>query len=121
MDYMPPGRVVRICDERFPRFVIRDGLGQFWARDHWSDKPSEAVLFYHEIAATEERNRCCLGGGVADTFTANVVVTVHARRWSERELAAHLRRHRKFFIGGPHDKEGLLMEILPDTLKRIEP
>ena len=48
-------------------------------------------------------------------------MTVHARRWSEQELAAHLRRHRKFFIGGPHGKEGLLMEIMHKTLKKIKP
>ena len=123
MDYLPPGRVVKIGDDRYPRFCIRDSLGQFWAGEQrrWRDKPSEAVLFYREIDATEERNRFCLGGDVADTFSVTAIVTVHARRWSAKELVRHLRRHRQFFIGGPGNKEGLLLEIVPDTLKKVEP
>ncbi len=120
MEYLPPGYVQRIGDERFRRFVIRDGLGQYWARDRWSDKPADAVLFYRELDAMEARNRYCLGDE-ADTFTATVVVAVHARRWSVKELARHLKRHRKFFIGGPAEKEGLLLEIVSDTLKKVEP
>ena len=48
MDYMPPGYIQRVGDERFPRFVIRDGVGQCWAGEErrWRDKPSEAVLFH---------------------------------------------------------------------------
>jgi hypothetical protein len=68
-----------------------------------------------------ERNRHCLGGDVADTYAITVLVTVHARRWSEKELARFLKRHMGFFIKGPAGKEGVLMEIVPDTLKRIEP
>ncbi len=124
MDYMPPGYIQRIGDERFPRWVIRDVLGQWWAGEgrRWREKPSEAVLFHTEIAATEERNRHCLGDE-ADTFTATVtvVVAVHARRWSKKQLARHLKRHRKFFIGGPAGREGILLEILPDTLKKVKP
>jgi hypothetical protein len=66
----------------------------------------------------EARNRYCLGDE-ADTFTATVVVTVHARRWSAEELARFLKRHRTFAIGGPAGKEGLLLEIVPDTLKKV--
>jgi hypothetical protein len=122
MDYLPPGRVVRIGDERFPRFVIRDGLGQYWARDHWSDAPGEAVLFSRETDAMEARNSHCLGGDQADTFTVTMtaVVTVHAHRWSKNQLARFLKRHRQFCIGGPPDKEGILLEILPGTLKKVE-
>ena len=121
MEYLPPGRVVKVVgDERFPRYVIVDGLGQYWARDRWSNKVGEAVLFYRELDATEARNRHCLGGDEADTFTVMVVLTVHARRWSVQELARHLKRHRQFFIGGPAGKEGLLMELVPDTLKKVE-
>jgi hypothetical protein len=123
MDYLPPGHVVKIGDERFPRFVILDSLGQYWSGEErrWRGKPSEAVLFHTEIAAIEERNRHCLGGDVADTFTATVVVTVHARRWSKRELARHLRRHRKLFVGGPAGQEGILLEIVCNTLRKVKP
>ena len=122
-DYMPPGRVVKIGHDRYPRFCIRDSLGRFWSGEErrWSDVPSAALLFHTEVSATEERNRCCLGGDEADTFTVTVVLTVHARRWSLKELARHLKRHQRFFIGGPAGKEGLLMEVLYKTLKKIEP
>jgi hypothetical protein len=123
VDYLAPGYIQRTGDERFPRFVIRDGLGQYWAGEErrWQDKPTDAVLFYSEIDATETRNRHCLGGDEADTFAVTLLVTVHARRWSEEELARHLKRHRKFFLKGLAGKEGLLLEIVPDTLTRIEP
>ena len=120
MDYLPPGYIQRIGDERFPRFVIRDGLGQYFARDRWSDKPADAVLFYRELDAVKARNCHCLGGDEADTFTVSVVVAVHARRWSAEELARFLERHREFYIGGPAGKEGLLLEIVPDTLKKVD-
>ncbi len=120
MDYLPPGHIQRIGDKRFPRYIIRDGLGQYWARDRWSDKPGDAVLFHRELDAVKVRNRYCLGDDEADTFTVSVVLAVHARRWSAEELTRHLKRHRKFFIGGPAGKEGLLLEIVPDTLKKVD-
>jgi hypothetical protein len=121
MDYLPPGRVVRVCDPRWQRYIIRDSLGQYWAGGHWSHIPTDAVLFCREIDAMEVRNRHCLGGDTADTFTATVVLTVHAGRWSEEALVAHLKRHQKFCVGGPPAKGGLLLEILPGTLRRTEP
>jgi hypothetical protein len=121
MDYAPPGRVVRVCDPRWSRWIIKDGSGKYWAGENqWRDEPSEATLFCREIDAMEARNRHCLGD-VADTFTATVVVTVHAGRWTVEELADHLSRHRKFCAGGSPGKGGLLLEILPGTLRRPEP
>ena len=83
MDYLPPGFIQRIGDERFPRWVIRDGLGQYWARNHWSDKVGEAVLFYRELDAVKVRHRHCLGSDEVDVFTATAVVTVD-RCWSKK-------------------------------------
>ena len=119
MDYMPPGRVVKIGDERFPRYAIQDCLGQYWARDCWSARPSDAVLFYRELDAIAERNRHCLGDA-GDTFTVTVSIVTHAGRWSAKELAAFLERHRRFCTGGPVGKEGLLLEIIIDSLKKVE-
>jgi len=122
MDYLPPGRVVRVCDSRWSRFIIRDGRGLFWAgKNRWSGKAAEAVLFYTEVDAIEERNRCCLGGDVAETFVATIVVTAHAACWTVEELVAWLKRHRKFCIAGYGGRKGLLLEILPHTLRRVEP
>ncbi len=123
MDYLPPGYIQCIGSRRFPRFVIRDGLGQYWtgAERRWSDKPADAILFCREIDAMEERNRCCLGGDVADTYALTMLVTVHARRWSTKELARYLKRHRKLYLKGLAGKEGILLEIVPDTLRKVEP
>ena len=49
-----------------------------------------------------------------------VVVAVHARRWSKKELAAHLKRHRRFFIGGPPRQEGVAPGDHADTLKKVK-
>jgi hypothetical protein len=67
----------------------------------------------------ETRNRHCLGGDVADTFTAKVRVSVHTGSWSTRDLAAHLKRHRRFCVGGSAGRGGLLLEIVPSTLKKV--
>ena len=102
-------------------YFIRDCLDRFWAGEgRWSDKPSEAMLFCRETRRGEAKNRYCLGDDKADTFTVRVVVTVHAATLVEEELASFLGRHREFFIGGPPGKEGLLLEIVPDTLRKVE-
>ena len=122
MDYTPPGRVVRVCESRWDRFVIRDRGGLFWTgKNRWSRKAADATLFYTEVDAIEERNRCCLGGDVADTFTVTAVVTAHAGRWSADELAAYLKKHRKLSIVGHGGRKGLLLELLSDTLRKVEP
>jgi hypothetical protein len=120
---MPPGYVQKIDDDKFPRYVIRDGVGQWWAgaERRWKSKPSEAVLFTTEVAAMEERNRCGLLGDPADTFRGVVIVSVHANRWTKEEIASHLKWHHEFHIEGYGDKEGLLLEILLDTLRKVEP
>jgi hypothetical protein len=122
MNYLPPGRVVKVGDHRWKRFVIRDCLDQFWAGEgRWSKEPSEALLFNREIDAAKQKNRFCLGGEEADTFTATIVITVHPKRWSRKALVAFLKRHREFCIGGPPGKEGLLLEIVSDTLRKAKP
>jgi hypothetical protein len=50
-----------------------------------------------------------------------MLVTVHARRWSPKELARYLKRHRKLYLKGPAKNEGILLEIVPDTLRKVEP
>lgn len=121
MDYLPPGRVEKVGDHRWMRYVIRDCLDKFWAGEgRWTGDPSEAVLFGREIDAVRQKHHYCLGD-TADTFTATVVITVHAGRWTRKALVAFLRRHREFYIGGPAGKKGLLLEIVPDTLRKARP
>ena len=97
----------------------RTGTGR--ARGSGATSPPEALLFCREIDAAKQKNRWCLGGDPADTFTATIVVTVHPGRWSRRSLPRFLSRHREFFRGGPPGKEGLLLEIVPDTLRKTKP
>ena len=122
MDYLPPGRVVRVSNVPFVRFVIKDGLGQHWTGEgrRWSDSVSDAALFCRELDAIVVRNRHCLGGDVGDTFRATVSIVTHAGRWSRKQLARFLRRHRELFIGGPAGKEGLLLEIIVDTVRKVK-
>ena len=41
MDYLPPGRVVKVGDKRFPRWVVKDAENRYWAGEgRWSDEPS---------------------------------------------------------------------------------
>jgi hypothetical protein len=121
LDYLPPGRVVKVCDPRWGRWLIMDGLSQYFAGNgRWSDNPSDAVLYCRELDAIAERNRCCLGDA-GETFVAQIAIVTHAGRWSRKTLANFLKRHREFFIGGPAGKEGLLLEIVPDSLKKVEP
>jgi hypothetical protein len=119
MDYLPPGRVVKVCDPRWSRWVIKDGLGQYWRGEQrrWSDNAADALLFHRELEAIAERNRHCLGGDIGDTFTAHIAIVTHAGHWTRKRLAAFLARHREFFIAG----RGLLLEIVPDSLRKIEP
>ena len=121
MDYMPPGRIVKVCDPRWSRWVIKDGVGQYLTADsRWTDDPAKAVLFCYEIDAVEERNRHCLGGEEMNTYGVSLLVTVDARRWSHEELVRYLKRHRKHFLHGPAGKEGILLEIIWNTLKKVE-
>lgn len=120
MDFMPDGFIEKTDNERY---VIRDGVGQWWAgkERRWRATPSEAILFDAEMAALEERNRYCLGDEAdALRFEIVAVLTVYARCWSLTELARHLEQHRKLYISGPPGKEGVLLELLPDTLKKVE-
>jgi hypothetical protein len=121
VDYDPPGRVQKFGGKRFPRWVIRDHRGQYWAGEgKWSKTPDGALLFSRRIDAMTVRDRHCVGGDVGETFTVQVAVSVHAGRWSLKDLAAHLERHRRFCVGGSGGRGGLLLEIMPDTLRKVE-
>ena len=122
MDYMPPGRVVKVCDPRWPRYRITDSLGQFLTTGkHWTDDPAKAALFCRELDALAVCNHHGLGGYQADTFHVSVVLTVTAGRWTRKELLRRLKRHRLFCASGPSGKDGLLLEILPKTLRKVKP
>ena len=120
MDFMPPSRVVKVSDPRWSRFVIRDSIGQYWANERWSDNPSDAVLFHRETDAIEARNRLGFSGDAADTFVTTIVLSTHHGEWTAEELTAYLQRHRRSFMKGPTGKKGILLEIVPDGVKKME-
>ncbi len=122
MDYLPPGFIVKVGDPRWRRWAIQDGTAQWWCGEQrrWRDNPSDALLFCTEMDATAERNRHCLGDA-GDTFAVTVSIVTYAGRWSRKALAVFLKRHREFFVKGPAGKEGMLLEILPRTLRKVKP
>ena len=120
-NFTPPAQVVKVSDPRWSRFIIRDADGRYWANARWSSNPSEAVLFHLETNAIEVRNRLGFGGDLADTFTTTVVLSTHHGDWNAEELVAYLQRHRRSFLKGPTGKKGILLEIVPNALKKVEP
>ena len=120
MDFMPSSRVVRVSDARWSRFLIRDAHGQYFAQNHWSNSPSDAVLFHREVDAIEARNRLGFTGDAADTFMATIVLTVHQDKWTVEELVAYMKRHRQSSLRGAVGKRGILLEILPDGIRKVE-
>jgi hypothetical protein len=120
-DHLPPVFVRRIGDQ-YPRYLLQDSTDLFWAGDLcWTNHPSCAVLFYSEVDAIEARNRLALGGDAGDTFAATILVTTHVGEWTAEELISYMRKHRKSFLRGPRGKRGILLEIVPDVLKKVEP
>ena len=111
MDYKPPGRVHNGSAEEAvsPAGSSVTGRGRYWAGAGTLERlarRSQFLFLPPEVDAMEARNRRCLGGDVADTFSVMVVVAVGGGRWSKRELARHLEKHRRFCIGGKAGRRG---------------
>lgn len=122
MDHLPPTYIRRIGDFRWHRYIVRDSRGKYWAGGmEWSDNRADATLFASSLAAIAKLNHCCLNGDAAATFTTTVVMSVHAGRWTTDELVAHLQKHKQFCVGGPADKGGILLEIVVEEVKKVEP
>ena len=119
MDFMPPAHIVKVSDPRWSRWIIKDGIGQYWAGEHrWSDKPAAAILFSRAKDALATIERCGLGDGMGNKFTVTVVVT--ANGWTVGELATFLHEHSEFSLRDSAVDEELLFEIVPETLKRAD-
>ena len=119
-DHLPPVFVRRVGD-RYRRYLLQDSTDLFWTGGGWTNHPSAAVLFYREVDALATRNRLGLGGDLADSFSATILVTTHRGEWTAEELVSYLQRHRKSFLRGPRGKNGILLEIVPDALRKVEP
>jgi hypothetical protein len=111
---------VRRIGNGWIRWVLRDAIGQSWTGTGWTGERSEALLFHSELDAIEARNRLGFRGDAADTFVAHVVLTVHRGKWTAEELRAYLKRHRRSWLRGSGGRLGILLELLPDGLKKVE-
>ena len=121
MDYMPPAYIQRIGDPRWARYVVKDGVGQYFTGSGWSDNPSQAVLFYSEADALAARIRHCSAGDfVRDTFVAGIVVVVASDQWTTEELVEHLKRYGKFTLRKSREQRGVVVEFVWDDLRRVE-
>lgn len=119
MDYMPPAFIVKVGDPRWSRYIIRDGLLQYWAgEERWSNKPSDAALFYRHADAATAINHSGLDCGMAAKFTVTVVGT--ARLLMFDELRAFFQEHSELSLKDPITDEELRLEIMPDTLKPVD-
>jgi len=122
VDYMPPAYVQKVCDARWARYVVKDGIGQYFTGSGWSENPSEAVLYYTEGDALAARIRYCSPGDlVRDTFVASiVVVTVGKGEWTPQELATYLRRRGRFFLQHASELKAIAVEVIVDDLKHVK-
>jgi hypothetical protein len=118
MEFMPPAYVEKV-GTRFPRFVMRDGAGQYFTLDgQWSENPGEAALFYSEADAISEMNRYAGGEHVRDTFTLKLVVTTDRDAWTADELAKHLAYFGEFHVRKNDESRGVVIEVRWNDLRK---
>lgn len=120
MNFTPPAYAERIGDPRFPRFVGRDGSGQYWTGSGWSDQPSEAALYCTEADAIAAWSRYSDGILTRDTYTLKVVVTTDRDAWSLEELATHLAYFGEFHLRKNGDSRGVVVEVHWRDLHKTE-
>jgi len=121
MEYMPPTHIQRIGAPRFPRFICRDGVGQYFTPNgQWSENPGEAALFYSEADAIAAKNRYSDGIVVRDTYTLKLVVTTDHDAWTVEELAKHLTYFGEFYVRTNNEPRGVAIEVHWNDLRKTE-
>ena len=106
---------------QFPRFVMRDGAGQYFTPSgHWSENASEAALFYSEADAIAAKNRYEDGIQVRDTYTLRIVVTTDRDAWTVEELAKHLAFVGEFHLRKSDEPRGVVIEVHWNDLRKVE-
>ena len=120
-DHMAPVRVQQVGVPGVTRYVLRDGLGQYFTGSGWAGEPSQAALYYRAAEAIEARNRHYLDGGQPeDLFTATVRVRAVKGDWTPDELAAHLQHWGKFIVRPSGEQRGIVVEIEWGGLTKAE-
>ena len=120
MEYMPPAYGEKIGTQ-FPRFVMRDGAGQYLTPSgHWSENLSEAALFYSEADAIAAKNRYEDGEHVRDTYTLKLVVITDRDAWTVEELVTHLTYFSELHVRTNNEPRGVVIEVHWDDLRKTE-
>lgn len=117
---IPQVYVMQVGDPRWSRYVIVDLDGRYWSRNGWTGIRGDADLFGNEEDALAARNRHCTEGEETETYTATVVVTVTKGQWTEDELRRYLRYRGKFYRQHASELKAIIVEVVPDDLKRVE-
>ncbi|MGO9108908.1 MAG: hypothetical protein ACLP9L_06710 [Thermoguttaceae bacterium] len=117
--FTPPAYVEKVGTQ-FPRFICRDGAGQYFTIDgRWVEKFSEGgALFYSEATALAMMNRYSDGEHVRDTFTLQVVVTTDKDSWSIEELVKHLTQFGGFHFEKNNEPRGVIVEVRWNDLRK---
>lgn len=121
MEFMPPVHVQKIGTPEFPRFVMRDGIGQYWTGTSWSDNPGEAALYYSKADAVTAEHRYADGEHhVRDTYTLQLVVVTDRDAWTDEELTRHLTLFGGFHLEPSQEQRSIVIEVHWDDLRKTE-
>ena len=120
MFFTPPSYVEQIGDSRFPRFVVRDGIGQYWTGADWSSMPRAASLYRSQAEAIADVSRYSDDIRSRDTYTLSVVVTTDRDSWSLDELVRHLTYFGAFHVQKNDDPRGVVIEVHWRDLRKTE-
>ena len=121
MDHIPPTYVQKIGMLQFPRYVMRDGAGQYLTPSgHWSENPSEAALYYCEADAIADERRFVDGEHVRDSFTLKVAFITDRDAWTREQLVQHLTRFCAVVIERNQERRGVVAEVHWDDLRKVE-
>jgi hypothetical protein len=120
MNFSPPAYAQRIGDQRFPRFVGRDGSGQYWTGNGWSENPSEAALYCSEAGFVADWSRYSGGEHARDTYTVQVVIITDRDAWTAEGLATHLAQFGGFHLERNREPRGVVIEVHWNDLHKTQ-
>ena len=115
MNFTPPASVRRVGDPRWRRFLIRDGGGNYWTGQGWSDAPANALLFIRESDAM----RVGLGlheEGMA-TYRATITVSVGQGEWTLEDLRKYMTTWGRFIVMKNQETRAVKVKIDWDELE----
>jgi hypothetical protein len=116
----PPSYVEQIGDARFPRYVMRDGIGEYWTGASWSDNPRAAELYRSHADAIADVSRYSDEIRSRDTYQLSVVIITDRDAWTVEELTNHLALCGAFHIEKNGDPRGVVVQVNWRDLHKTE-